>query len=169
MPFTEEVITQVNNEYATGNPRMLLLVLRSILDVAARNNLTKVDNQAVKDGVEFAREKLKDAQSERIKQILTPKMRNILEIIINEKGGGPVVGTALADELEMDQGNLSRYLNQMVALNFLNKVRDGRVVSFEIKPELKLIFSEDLENNQKDASLEKELEKLEENLEEKAE
>ena len=44
----------------------------------------------------------------------------------------------------MDQGNLSRYLNQMAALNFLNKNRDGRIVSFEIKPELRLIFAEEL-------------------------
>ena len=118
---------------------MLLLVLRSILDVTAQNNLKKVDLPSVEGGVEFAREKLKDAQSERIKQILTPKMRDILECIISEKGGGPVVGTSLSDELGMDQGNLSRYLNQMAALNFLNKHRDGRIVSFEIKPELKLI------------------------------
>jgi len=143
-PFDEEIISRVNKEYATGNPRMLLLVLRSILDVAAQNNIQKVDMEAVEGGVESAREKLKDAQSERIKQILTPKMRGILEVIIGEKDGGPVVGTALADELGMDQGNLSRYLNQMVALNFLNKHRDGRIVSFEIKPELRLIFAEEL-------------------------
>lgn len=144
MPFDEEVISKVNKEYATGNPRMLLLVLRSILDVAAQNNSQKVDFDSVQGGVEFAREKLKDAQSERIKQILTPKMRDILEVIISDKDGGPIVGTALADELGMDQGNLSRYLNQMAALNFLNKHRDGRIVSFEIKPELRLIFSEEL-------------------------
>ncbi|MHA1156797.1 MAG: hypothetical protein ACTSQK_11885, partial [Candidatus Heimdallarchaeota archaeon] len=144
LPFDESIISKVNKEYATGNPRMLLLVLRSILDVTAQNNLKKVDLPSVEGGVEFAREKLKDAQSERIKQILTPKMRDILECIISEKGGGPVVGTALSDELGMDQGNLSRYLNQMAALNFLNKHRDGRIVSFEIKPELKLIFSEEL-------------------------
>lgn len=144
MPFDEEVISKVNKEYATGNPRMLLLVLRSILDVAAQNNSKKVDFDSVQGGVEFAREKLKDAQSERIKQILTPKMRDILEVIISDKDGGPIVGTALADELGMDQGNLSRYLNQMAALNFLNKHRDGRIVSFEIKPELRLIFSEEL-------------------------
>ena len=143
-PFDEPVISKVNKEYATGNPRMLLLVLRSILDVAAQNGAKKVDLKSVEGGVEFAREKLKDAQSERIKQILTPKMRDILEVIIGEKDGGPVVGTALADELGMDQGNLSRYLNQMAALNFLNKNRDGRIVSFEIKPELRLIFSEEL-------------------------
>ena len=143
-PFDEATISKVNKEYATGNPRMLLLVLRSILDVAAQNNQKKVDLESVEGGVEFAREKLKDAQSERIKQILTPKMRDILECIISEKGGGPVVGTALSDELGMDQGNLSRYLNQMAALNFLNKNRDGRIVSFEIKPELKLIFAEEL-------------------------
>ncbi|MHA1211575.1 MAG: hypothetical protein ACTSSH_03850, partial [Candidatus Heimdallarchaeota archaeon] len=137
-PFDEDVITRVNKEYATGNPRMLLLVLRSILDVAAQNNVKKIDTESVEGGVEFAREKLKDAQSERIKQILTPKMRGILEVIIGIKDGGPVVGTALADELGMDQGNLSRYLNQMAALNFLNKNRDGRIVSFEIKPELRL-------------------------------
>ncbi|NHJ86598.1 MAG: hypothetical protein FK734_14120 [Asgard group archaeon] len=143
-PFDEEVIAKVNKEYATGNPRMLLLVLRSILDVAAQNNAKKIDLDTLHSGVEFAREKLKDAQSERIKQILTPKMRDILEVIIGEKDGGPVVGTALADELGMDQGNLSRYLNQMAALNFLNKNRDGRIVSFEIKPELRLIFAEEL-------------------------
>ncbi|MHA1187911.1 MAG: hypothetical protein ACTSSK_13740 [Candidatus Heimdallarchaeota archaeon] len=143
-PFDEDIIKKVNKEYATGNPRMLLLVLRSILDVAAQNKATKVDLESVEGGVEFAREKLKDAQSERIKQILTPKMRDILELIIGEKGGGPIVGTALSDELGMDQGNLSRYLNQMVALNFLNKNRDGRIVTFEIKPELKLIFAEEL-------------------------
>jgi DNA-binding MarR family transcriptional regulator len=143
-PFDEEIIKKVNKEYATGNPRMLLLVLRSILDVAAQSKATKVDLASVEGGVEFAREKLKDAQSERIKQILTPKMRDILELIIGEKGGGPIVGTALSDELGMDQGNLSRYLNQMVALNFLNKNRDGRIVTFEIKPELKLIFAEEL-------------------------
>ncbi|MFW9923876.1 MAG: hypothetical protein ACFFDW_11385 [Candidatus Thorarchaeota archaeon] len=143
-PFTEEVISKVNKEYATGNPRMLLLVLRSILDVAAQNNVSKVDTESIEGGVEFAREKLKDAQSERIKQILTPKMREILEVIIGSKGGGPVVGTSLSDELGMDQGNLSRYLNQMAALNFLNKNRDGRIVSFEIKPELRLIFAEEL-------------------------
>ena len=66
------------------------------------------------------------------------------KVIIGEKDGGPIVGTALADELGMDQGNLSRYLNQMAALNFLNKNRDGRIVSFEIKPELRLIFAEEL-------------------------
>ncbi len=143
-PFDEEIISKVNKEYATGNPRMLLLVLRSILDVAAQNNKQKVDLNTIEGGVESAREKLKDAQSERIKQILTPKMRGILEVIIGEKDGGPVVGTALADELGMDQGNLSRYLNQMAALNFLNKNRDGRIVSFEIKPELRLIFAEEL-------------------------
>ncbi|MCK5045156.1 MAG: helix-turn-helix transcriptional regulator [Candidatus Heimdallarchaeota archaeon] len=143
-PFDEDIISQVNKEYATGNPRMLLLVLRSILDVTAQNNLKQANLDSVKEGVEFAREKLKDAQSERIKQILTPKMRDILEVIIGEKDGGPIVGTALADELGMDQGNLSRYLNQMAALNFLNKNRDGRIVSFEIKPELRLIFAEEL-------------------------
>lgn len=143
-PFDEDIISQVNKEYATGNPRMLLLVLRSILDVTAQNNLKQANLDSVKEGVEFAREKLKDAQSERIKQILTPKMRGILEVIIGEKDGGPIVGTALADELGMDQGNLSRYLNQMAALNFLNKNRDGRIVSFEIKPELRLIFAEEL-------------------------
>lgn len=143
-PFDEDIISQVNKEYATGNPRMLLLVLRSILDVTAQNNLDQANLDSVKEGVEFAREKLKDAQSERIKQILTPKMRGILEVIIGEKDGGPIVGTALADELGMDQGNLSRYLNQMAALNFLNKNRDGRIVSFEIKPELRLIFAEEL-------------------------
>lgn len=143
-PFTEEIIHTVNKQYATGNPRMLLLVLRSILDVAAHANVKKIDQQTIEKGVEFAREKLKDAQSERIKQILTPKMRDILEIIIGEKEGGPVIGTALADELGMDQGNLSRYLNQMAALNFLNKHRDGRIVSYEIKPELRLIFAEEL-------------------------
>ncbi|MGC9778530.1 MAG: helix-turn-helix transcriptional regulator [Candidatus Heimdallarchaeota archaeon] len=143
-PFDEEVISKVNKKYATGNPRMLLLVLRSILDVAAQNDVKKIGLDAINDGVEFAREKLKDAQSERIKQILTPKMRDILEVIISEKNGGPIVGTALSDELGMDQGNLSRYLNQMAALNFLNKNRDGRIVSFEIKPELRLIFAEEL-------------------------
>ncbi|MHA1220304.1 MAG: hypothetical protein ACTSQB_01080, partial [Candidatus Heimdallarchaeota archaeon] len=143
-PFDEDVIARVNKEYATGNPRMLLLVLRSILDVAAHNDAKKIDAKSIEGGVEFAREKLKDAQSERIKQILTPKMRGILEVIIGIKDGGPVVGTALADELGMDQGNLSRYLNQMAALNFLNKNRDGRIVSFEIKPELRLIFAEEL-------------------------
>ncbi len=143
-PFDEDIISQVNKEYATGNPRMLLLVLRSILDVTAQNNLKQANLDSVKEGVEFAREKLKDAQSERIKQILTPKMRGILEVIIGEKDGGPIVGTALADELGMDQGNLSRYLNQMAALNFLNKNRDGRIVSFVIKPELRLIFAEEL-------------------------
>lgn len=143
-PFDEDIISQVNKEYATGNPRMLLLVLRSILDVTAQNKLNHANLDSVKEGVEFAREKLKDAQSERIKQILTPKMRDILEVIIGEKDGGPIVGTALADELGMDQGNLSRYLNQMAALNFLNKHRDGRIVSFEIKPELRLIFAEEL-------------------------
>ena len=143
-PFTEEIIHTVNKQYATGNPRMLLLVLRSILDVAAHAKVKEIDQQTIEKGVEFAREKLKDAQSERIKQILTPKMRDILEIIIGEKEGGPVIGTALADELGMDQGNLSRYLNQMAALNFLNKHRDGRIVSYEIKPELRLIFAEEL-------------------------
>jgi len=143
-PFTEEIIHKVNHEYATGNPRMLLLVLRSILDVAAHAKVKNIDATTIERGVEFAREKLKDAQSERIKQILTPKMRDILEIIIGEKDGGPVVGTALADELGMDQGNLSRYLNQMAALNFLNKHRDGRIVTYEIKPELRLIFAEEL-------------------------
>ncbi|MCK5185470.1 MAG: helix-turn-helix transcriptional regulator [Candidatus Heimdallarchaeota archaeon] len=143
-PFDEDIISQVNKEYTTGNPRMLLLVLRSILDVTAQNNLKQANLDSAKEGVEFAREKLKDAQSERIKQILTPKMRDILEVIIGEKDGGPIVGTALADELGMDQGNLSRYLNQMAALNFLNKNRDGRIVSFEIKPELRLIFAEEL-------------------------
>jgi DNA-binding MarR family transcriptional regulator len=123
---------------------MLLIVLRSILDVTAQNKLKEVTHDSIKEGVEFAREKLKDAQSERIKQILTPKMRDILEVIISEKSGGPVVGSALSDELNMDQGNLSRYLNQMAALNFLNKNRDGRIVSYEIKPELRLIFAEEL-------------------------
>jgi DNA-binding MarR family transcriptional regulator len=143
-PFTEEIISRINKEYATGNPRMLLLVLRSILDVAAQEGLETVDLQSLKNGVEYAREKLKEAQNERIKQILTPKMRDLLEIIIREKDGGPVVGTSLAEELDADQGNLSRYLNQMVALNFLDKKREGRKVSFEIKPELRLIFAEQL-------------------------
>ena len=143
-PFTSDVIMRINKEYASGNPRMLLIVLRSIIDVTAQNNLKEVTLESIKEGVEFAREKLKDAQSERIKQILTPKMRDILEVIISEKGGGPIVGTSLSDELNMDQGNLSRYLNQMAALNFLNKNRDGRIVSYEIKPELRLIFAEEL-------------------------
>lgn len=171
-PFTEDVIKIVNEEYAMGNPRMLLLVLRSILDLAARNNLKIVDVHSIKGGVEFAREKLKDAQSERIKQVLTPKMQEILDIIIAEKNGGPVVGTALAEEIGMDQGNLSRYLNQMVALNFLDKVRDGRIVSFEIKPELKLIFGDELsdeeveiEHSAEEEDLEKELDKVESVLE----
>ncbi|TFF84901.1 hypothetical protein EU523_00995 [Candidatus Heimdallarchaeota archaeon] len=79
-------------------------------------------------------------------------MRSILEYVIHEKKGGPIVGTSLAEELDMDQGNLSRYLNQMVTLNFLDKNRDGRIVTFEIKPELQLIFGnelgDDLENNE---------------------
>jgi predicted transcriptional regulator len=151
-PFTKKAISKVNNQYATGNPRMLLLVLRSILDVAAKNKLDEVNVDTIEAGVSSAREKLKDAQSERIKQILTPKMRSILEYVIHEKKGGPIVGTSLAEELDMDQGNLSRYLNQMVTLNFLDKNRDGRIVTFEIKPELQLIFGnelgDDLENNE---------------------
>ncbi|MEA2071670.1 MAG: BREX system ATP-binding domain-containing protein [Asgard group archaeon] len=143
-PFTKNVIEKVNQEYATGNSRMLLLVLRSILDVSAQNKKDTVDEEAITTGVEFAREKLKDAQRDRIKEILTDRMQELLEIIITEKKGGPVVGTRLADELGMDQGNLSRYLNQMVALNFLDKNREGRKVTFEIKPELKIIFSEEL-------------------------
>ncbi|NHJ46594.1 MAG: AAA family ATPase [Asgard group archaeon] len=143
-PFTDAIIKKVNKEYATGNPRMLLVVLRSILTVAAKVKLKQVTVDSIKDGVNEARENLKNHQRERIKQILTPKMRNILDVIINDKNGGPVVGTELAEELNMDQGNLSRYLNQMTTLNFLNKDREGRIVSYEIKPELRLVFAEEL-------------------------
>jgi DNA-binding MarR family transcriptional regulator len=123
---------------------MLLVVLRSILTVAAKVKLKQVTVDSINDGVNEARENLKNHQRERIKQILTPKMRNILDVIINDKNGGPVVGTELAEELNMDQGNLSRYLNQMTTLNFLDKDREGRIVTYAIKPELRLVFAEEL-------------------------
>nr|MDO8079900.1 ArsR family transcriptional regulator [Candidatus Freyarchaeota archaeon] len=140
-PFTREVIEKAN-EVAYHNPRYLLVILRSTLEAALkRDGSQRVELQDLDTGIRLARGKLSTSILKRMKEELTTRELDIFLKICEKFNGGPVFASQLAESLDIDQGNISRYLNKLAKIGYLNQNREGQKVLFEAKELYKVVFA----------------------------
>lgn len=140
-PFTKEVIEKAN-EVAYHNPRYLLVILRSTLEAALkRESSQSVELQDLDTGIRLARGKLSTSILKRMKEELTTRELDIFLKICEKFGGGPVFASQLAESLDIDQGNISRYLNKLSKIGYLDQNREGQKVLFEAKELYKVVFA----------------------------
>jgi DNA-binding transcriptional ArsR family regulator len=140
-PFTKEVIEKAN-EVAYHNPRYLLVILRSTLEAALkRENSKRVELQDLDTGIRLARGKLSTSILKRMKEELTTRELDIFLKICEKFDGGPIFASQLAESLDIDQGNISRYLNKLAKIGYLDQNRDGQKVLFEAKELYKVVFA----------------------------
>ncbi|MEM3526081.1 MAG: ArsR family transcriptional regulator [Candidatus Jordarchaeaceae archaeon] len=140
-PFTREVVERAN-EVAYRNPRYLLVILRSTLEAALkREGSQKVELQDLDTGIRLARGKLSTSILKRMKEELTSREFDIFLKICEKFDGGPVFASQLAESLDIDQGNISRYLNKLAKMGYLDQKREGQKVLFEAKELYKIVFA----------------------------
>jgi DNA-binding transcriptional ArsR family regulator len=140
-PFTRKVIEKAN-EVAYYNPRYLLVILRSTLEAALKRvDSQRIEYQDLDTGIRLARGKLSTSILKRMKEELTTRELDIFLKICEKFSGGPVFASQLAESLDIDQGNISRYLNKLAKMGYLNQNREGQKVLFEAKELYKVVFS----------------------------
>lgn len=140
-PFSREIIEKAN-EVSFHNPRYLLVILRSTLEAAIkREGSHKVDLNDLDTGIRLARGKLSTSILKRMKDELTSRELEIFLKICEKFNGGPVFASQLAESLDIDQGNVSRYLNKLAKMGYLKQTREGQKVLFEAKELYIVVFA----------------------------
>ncbi|MEX2751716.1 MAG: ArsR/SmtB family transcription factor [Candidatus Freyarchaeota archaeon] len=72
---------------------------------------------------------------------ITSRELEIFLKICEKFNGGPVFASQLAESLDIDQGNVSRYLNKLAKMGYLKQTREGQKVLFEAKELYIVVFA----------------------------